>query len=290
MLLLATSKRALNFYPSSLQRFRVECMTCMPTALQSPLRFGAFEFNPASGELRKHGLVVKLTPLTRTLLSELLQSPTRILTRKELQSRLWPSRDFLDFEHGLNKVVHSLRTALGDEGRNSRFIETLPRRGYRFIPVWLQISGRRATDAPSVSGGFSVAVLPIEVVDGGHEEALFARLLASALTDTLSEIQGLSVLAQGTVRSFNINGMVPQFAGVAMGVNAVIAGEMIVRGSEIYLRMELFDVSDGRQILPASVTRTNMADHTAEEVANELLCKFRPALLSAENSKAARLN
>lgn len=263
----------------------------MSSALQGPLRFGAFEFNLVSGELRKHGLIVKLTPLTRALLSELVQSPTRILSRKELQSRLWPKRDFLDFEHGLNKVVHSLRTALGDEGRNSHFIETLPRRGYRFIPAWIQTTGRRATDTPSFSGGFSVAVLPFDVVGGGPEDALFARVLASALTDALSGFEGFSVLAQGTVRSLNISGVSPQFAGGAMGVSAVIAGEMIVRESETYIRMELIDVTDGRQISVACLRRANLREHAAEEIAGELLCKSQPTFLAVRgNWKAVGLN
>lgn len=258
----------------------------MTAALQSPLRFGAFEFNPASGELRKHGLEVKLTPLTRALLSELVQNPSRVLTRKELQSRLWPARDFLDFEHGLNKVIYSLRAALGDMGRKSRFIETIPRRGYRFIPPWIQTTGRRATDFPNPTGKFSLAVLPIEVVGTIPETSVYARLVASALTDMLTGLQGLSVLAQGTVRSFNVAGVNPQFAGGAMGVSAVIAGEMILRESDAYLRMELIDVSDGRQISAASVKRANPLHYDAEEIAKELLRQFQPVLSAVQASSS----
>ena len=253
----------------------------MTSALPGPLRFGAFEFNPANGELRKHGLEVKLTPLSRALLSELIQNPSRVLTRKELQARLWPASEFLDFEHGLNKVVYSLRAAMGDMGRKSRFIETIPRRGYRFIPAWIQTTGRRATDSPNRSGRFSLAVLPIEVVGGGPELTVYARLIVSAFTDALTGLEGLSVIAQGTVRSFNLSGVTPQFAGGAMGVCAVVAGEMILGDSDVYLRMELIDVSDGRQLSAASVRRTNPNPFDAEGVANELLCRFGSVLTKA---------
>lgn len=254
----------------------------MTSPLPGPLRFGAFEFNPASGELRKHGLEVRLTPLARALLSELLQNSSRVLTRKELQSRLWPTNDFLDFEHGLNKVVFQLRAALGDMGRKSRFIETIPRRGYRFLPVWIQTTGRRATDFPNPTGRFSLAVLPVEIQGDHPDAAIHARLVAFALTDALTSLDGLSVLAQGTVRSFNVAGVNPQYAGGAMGVSAVIAGEMIVRESDLYLRMELIDVSDGRQLSAASLKTTNLADYDTEAIANELLRRFRPVLRAAQ--------
>jgi DNA-binding winged helix-turn-helix (wHTH) protein len=251
----------------------------MTSALPGPLRFGAFEFNPPDGELRKHGLEVKLTPLAKALLSELIQNPSRILTREELQSRLWPEREFLDFEHGLNKVVFLLRSALGDLGRKSRFIETIPRKGYRFIPTWIQTSGRRATDSLYPSGKMTVAVLPIEVVGTNPEAAIIARLTAAALTDALSVISDLGVLAQGTVRSFNIVGVNPRFAGGAMGVEIVIAGEMIFSDSGIHLRVELIDVSNGQQLCAACVKQIDRAHHDAEELAGIVFRQLQPALI-----------
>ena len=261
----------------------------MTSALPGPLRFGAFEFNPSSGELRKHGLEVKLTPLARALLWELIQNPSKILTREELQSRLWPERQFLDFEHGLNKVVYMLRFALGDIGRKSHFIETIPRKGYRFIPTWIQQAGRRATDSLNPPSKMSVAVLPFEVVGTHPEAAILARLTASALTDSLSGMQNLGVLAQGTVRSFNVAGINPGFAGGAMGVGVVIAGEMIFSDAGIQLRIELIDVTNGQQVSAASVKRANRAHYDAVAIAAEVFLQIQPSLAGPKTVRMRRV-
>lgn len=261
----------------------------MTSVLQNPLRFGAFEFNPASGELRKHGLEVSLTPLARALLTELVQNPSRVLTRQELQARLWPARDFLDFEHGLNKVVYSLRAALGDMGRKSRFIETIPRRGYRFIPAWIQTTGRRATDFPNSAGKFLIAVLPFEVAGAHPGASVYGKLVTSRLTDSLAAVPGISVLAQAMVRSFNVEGVNPQFAGGAMGVRAVIAGEMMVDESEIYIRIELIDAADGAQLSAAEAHASLLLEAQIEKtIADQLLNRLRPclSLLSAHGAPA----
>ena len=98
-----------------------------------PVRFGLFEVDPASGELRKDGLKVKLQGQPVQVLTALLEHPGEVVTREELRQRLWPSDTFVDFEHNLNSAVKRLREALGDLADNPRFIETLPRHGYRFI-------------------------------------------------------------------------------------------------------------------------------------------------------------
>src|SRR5262250_1017029 len=97
------------------------------------VRFGVFEVGFRVGELRKNGLKVKLHAQPLAVLKILLQRPGEIVTREELQQQLWGSNTFVDFEHGLNKTINKLREALGDNADTPRYIETLPRRGYRFI-------------------------------------------------------------------------------------------------------------------------------------------------------------
>lgn len=97
------------------------------------VRFGIFEVDLASGELRKDGLKIKLQGQPIQVLTALLEHPGEVVTRDELRRRLWPSDTFVDFEHNLNSAVKRLREALGDLADNPRFIETLPRHGYRFI-------------------------------------------------------------------------------------------------------------------------------------------------------------
>src|ERR1700687_4893627 len=96
------------------------------------LRFGVFELDLRAGELRKHGLRVRLQEQPFQVLAALLEHPGEVVTRDELRERLWSGETFGDFDQGLNTAINKLREALGDSAGNPRFIETLPKRGYRF--------------------------------------------------------------------------------------------------------------------------------------------------------------
>jgi TolB-like protein/DNA-binding winged helix-turn-helix (wHTH) protein/Flp pilus assembly protein TadD len=97
------------------------------------LRFGVFEVDLRAGELRKHGLRIRLQEQPFQVLAMLLEHPGEVVTREELQKRLWPVDTFVDFDHGLNKAVNKIRDALGDSPESPRFVETVARRGYRFL-------------------------------------------------------------------------------------------------------------------------------------------------------------
>ena len=107
----------------------------MTDAVSTPkvVRFGTYEVDLRSGELRKNGLKVRLTGQPFQILAILLERPGELVAREELQKRLWPGDTFVDFDSGLNAAVNRVREALGDSAENPRFVETLPRRGYRFI-------------------------------------------------------------------------------------------------------------------------------------------------------------
>ena len=98
-----------------------------------PIRIGVFEVDLHTGELRKQGLKIKLRDQPFQILLLLLAHPGEVVSRDELQKQLWPADTFVDFDRGLNKAVNHLRDALGDSAESPRFIETLPKRGYRFI-------------------------------------------------------------------------------------------------------------------------------------------------------------
>jgi TolB-like protein/DNA-binding winged helix-turn-helix (wHTH) protein/Tfp pilus assembly protein PilF len=110
------------------------------------LRFGAYEFDPRSGELRKQGIRIRLEGQPVAILQMLLERPGELVTREELQKKLWPADTFVDFEHSLNAAVKRLRSALNDSADVPRYIETLVGRGYRFIPP---ISIAASTEGPS---------------------------------------------------------------------------------------------------------------------------------------------
>jgi len=95
--------------------------------------FGVFEMDLRAGELRKQGLKIKLQEQPFQVLAMLLEHPGELVSREELQRKLWPADTFVDFDHGLNKAITKIREALGDSAESPRFVETLPRRGYRFI-------------------------------------------------------------------------------------------------------------------------------------------------------------
>jgi TolB-like protein/DNA-binding winged helix-turn-helix (wHTH) protein/Flp pilus assembly protein TadD len=97
------------------------------------LRFGVFELDLRAGELRKHGLRVRLQEQPFQVLATLLEHPGEVVTREELQRKLWPADTFVDFDHGLNKTINKIREALGDSAESPRFVETVSRRGYRFL-------------------------------------------------------------------------------------------------------------------------------------------------------------
>jgi TolB-like protein/DNA-binding winged helix-turn-helix (wHTH) protein/Tfp pilus assembly protein PilF len=97
------------------------------------IRFGVFEVDLKTSELRKHGLRMKLSEQPFQILAMLLEQPREVITREEFRSRLWPDDTFVDFDHSLNNAVMRLREVIGDSSDNPRFVETLPRRGYRFI-------------------------------------------------------------------------------------------------------------------------------------------------------------
>src|SRR5215472_15357883 len=102
------------------------------SSLSPTYRFGPYDVDLAAGQLRKHGVKLKLTGQPLDILVMLLERPGQVVTREELQKRLWSDETFVDFENSLNKAINKLRQTLGDSAESPVYIETLPRRGYRF--------------------------------------------------------------------------------------------------------------------------------------------------------------
>lgn len=118
------------------------------------VRFGAFEADLASGELRKNGTRIRLQEQPFQMLALLLERPGEMVTREDLRSRLWAGDTFVDFDHSLNTAVNKVREALGDVASNPRFVQTVARRGYRFIaPV--QIDGQASSALSSTPSALS---------------------------------------------------------------------------------------------------------------------------------------
>ena len=115
-------------------------------------RFGVFEFDGHTLELTRNGRSVSVRPQPLKLLARLLARPGELVSREELQTALWGGETFVDFEQGVNHAIRGLRAALGDAAESPRFIQTLPRRGYRFIPPVERIAYAEDAATGSESG------------------------------------------------------------------------------------------------------------------------------------------
>ena len=144
------------------------------------VRFGAFEVDLRAGELRKDGAKLKLTGQPLQVLTILLEQPGEVVTREELKKRLWPDT-FVDVEHSLNSAINKIREVLSDSAENPRFVETLPRRGYRFIA--------------SVEGS-GVSTVPERGVTSSAQPSEVAVRKESSVT---AKILGYSALAAGVL-------------------------------------------------------------------------------------------
>ena len=166
------------------------------------IQFGVYQADLCTGELRKHGRKIRLTGRPFQILALLLERPGELLTREEIRTRLWPADTFVDFEHGMNSAIRKVRDALGDSAKNPRFVETLARRGYRFIAVLDAIDRVSPATVPSTSpaasanewvgkeatvvdaAGSNYVLLPVD------EESLHEKEKCEAASDDL----GISLL------------------------------------------------------------------------------------------------
>jgi TolB-like protein/DNA-binding winged helix-turn-helix (wHTH) protein len=255
-------------------------MKADPTA-GTRVRFGIFEADLRSGELRRDGLKVKIQELPFQVLVALLERPREVVTREELRKRLWAADTFVDFEHGLSKAINKLREALGDDANNPRFVETLPRRGYRFIgPVETASREHRSSTvriivfsaaviaavlaallAFNVAGLrnrlmraareppfqiHSIAVLPFVNLSGDPEQEYFADGMTDELITKLSKISALRVISRASVTRYKgTKKPLPQIAH-ELNVDAVIEASVLRSGNRVRINSRLVDGSTER--------------------------------------------
>jgi TolB-like protein/DNA-binding winged helix-turn-helix (wHTH) protein/Flp pilus assembly protein TadD len=155
-----------------------------PARSSRRVRTGLFEIDLGSGDVRKSGRKVPLQEQPFRVLAMLLERPGDIITREELQARLWPADTFVGFDEGINTAIRKLRVAFGDSADNPRFIETIPRRGYRFLAPVHEVAAETAQPSESVAAGDATAEVP------GSRPGSVQRLVVALLAVTL-----LAVLA-----------------------------------------------------------------------------------------------
>jgi TolB-like protein/DNA-binding winged helix-turn-helix (wHTH) protein/Tfp pilus assembly protein PilF len=239
------------------------------TSLSSTLRFGVFELDPRAGELRKKGMKIRLQGQPVEILTMLLKHPGEIVTREELQKKLWPADTFVDFEQGLNNAMKRLRAALDDDAESPHFIETLPRHGYRFIGA--------VNDGPR-NGAEPTALTEAQPVAG--EKA--ARHIRIGTRLAAVGLLGLAVAA-ALLLGLNVRGWrdrvfmrspKPQIQALAVLPLTNLSGdpeqEYFADGMTESLITELGKISSPRVISRQSMMQYKSSKKSLQEIAGEL--------------------
>jgi TolB-like protein len=195
------------------------------------VRFGAFEVDLEGRRLLKRGVPITLREQSFQVLATLMEQPGEIVSREELRRRLWSSDTFVDFEVALNSAVSRLRDALGDSAEAPSFIETIPKRGYRFV---VPIAKRPA-----------VAVMPFVNQTADAKDEYFSDGLADELIRVLSRIEGLRVTASSVVFRFKGQRCDARQVGRELGVEAVLEGSVQRSGHRVRITVNLVGVKDG---------------------------------------------
>lgn len=294
-------------------------VTTLPTGR---IRFGDFEVDADACALSRAGAPIKLQQQPFDVLLALLEQPGRLVSRDELRQRMWSSDTFVDFDHSLNIAVNKLRAALKDSAEQPQFIETLPRRGYRFIGtiepipaakpdvpppaierrvsrstiIWTSVLvavaaglsttwiGRDAS-LPAAPTYRSIAVLPLENLSRDPNEAYLADGITDELTTDLARISSLRVISRGSVLQFR-GGRVPlPEIGRRLHVDAIVEGSVTRSGDRVRVTAQLIDAAADRHLWAESYER-NVSDLLAlqREVAAAIAERIQATLTVRERA------
>jgi TolB-like protein/Tfp pilus assembly protein PilF len=218
------------------------------------VKFGRFELDLRARELRKDGVRVRLQDQPFAVLAMLLEKPAEILTRDELRQRLWPDGTFVDFEHGLNAAVKRLRAALGDSAEHPRYVETLHRRGYRFIgPVeQLDRADLHQHADPGVWGRQRrrLAVLPFSTLPVNGGDNYFSEGLHEELITALGRLCAgrLGIIARTSSRRAQRTAKRVRDVGRALGADYVLEGSVRKDGERARITVQLLETRGETQL------------------------------------------
>ena len=267
----------------------------MVVVAKARVRFGPFELDTRSGELFKHDLKLKLQGHPIQLLAMLLERHGELVTREEIQQKLWPteSETFVDFEHGLNTALRKLRQALGDEAETPHYIETLPRRGYRFIAPIQEAAELETQTTPRAAGlqrwpflaaggllllliaiasylawrppktmapsekRIMLAVLPFKNLSGDPGEELFSDGMTQETINWLGRLDAhrLGVIAATSAMRYKNSSMKISEIGRELGADYVLEGGVQKDGSRIRITAELIAVKNQAHLWAGSYDR-----------------------------------
>jgi TolB-like protein/DNA-binding winged helix-turn-helix (wHTH) protein/Tfp pilus assembly protein PilF len=281
-------------------------------------RFGEFVLDPASAELRSNGTFARLQPQPLEILLTLLNHPGEVVTREQFRTLLWAEDTYVEFDDGLNHAVRRLRNALNDTAKVPRFIETLPRRGYRFIaPVEIEspVTSARVLDAqPAVRRSAlrrglivtaaaivlavvaliiiygrsrdriaSLAVLPLANFSGDSQQEYFADGLTEELTTELAQINSVRVISRtSAMRLKGANFSLAQI-GRELGVEAVVEGSVQSSGGRVRISAQLLRIAGERHMWAETYEREWRDPlQVRSEVALQIAARIREKIAPGE--------
>lgn len=287
-------------------------------------RFGEFTFDPASGELRRNGSTVRLQPQPLQVLLTLVSCPGQVVSREEFRNSLWTEDTNVEFDDGLNHAIRRLRDALSDTAQVPRYIETIPRRGYRLIPSvdvaspsppailpgassaglwrryrWLAVAA--ACAAIGVLTTFSImhrhsaarisslAVLPLANFSGDSDQEYFADGITEELTTELARIETLRVISRTSAMRMKGTKLSLREIGRELGVDAVVEGSVQRSGSRVRITAQLVQVSTERHLWAETYER-ELQDvlHVRSEVARDIASRVRREVAPEESAHLAQ--
>ena len=289
------------------------------TAIQ---RFGAFELDLRSGELRKKGVRIKLQEQPFQVLTVLLQRPGEVVAREELRAAIWPADTFVDFDNSLNTAINKLREALGDSSNSPRFIETLPRRGYRFI-AQVTSDGRgtaittgttRPRQLTILIGGAvsiliigliavgmsyfgsnrvrtrSIAVMPFANTSGDPNAEYLSDGITDGVIDKLSGLSNMKVISRTSAFRYKKHEIEPRKVARELGVETLVTGTVTQRGDELWISAELLDAREDRHLWGRQYRR-RLVDVASiqQEIATAISESLQVRLTSREEKQLAKV-
>jgi TolB-like protein/DNA-binding winged helix-turn-helix (wHTH) protein len=291
------------------------------------LRFGAFEVDLRAEELRKQGVRVRLQEQPFLVLKALLGRPGEIISREELRSQIWSADTFVDFDNSLNTAINKLRDALDDSAENPRFVETVPRRGYRFLaPVTSDVTGRGSTaGAPNymptldprrwvvlvgvgctlivglIGAGLSrfgssrgpinaIAVMPFGSTSGDPDAEYLSDGIAEGVIDKLSALPNMKVISRTSTFRYKKREIEPRKVARELGVQALVTGTLTQRGDDLWVSAELVDAREDKHLWGQEYSRKT-ADVTSvqQEIAAAITENLQLRLTGAEKKQLAKV-
>jgi len=247
-------------------------------AVRDGFRFGPFSLDVRAHELRKNSLLVRLAGQPLEVLVMLLQRYSEVVTRDDLKRRLWPGGSTVDFDHGLNAAVRRLRSALGDRADEPRFVETLARRGYRFIGEAESIGYRPGQEGAARP---RLAVLPFRDLDGPEPWTLFSEGLGEETIAQLGRLGAdrLAVVGHHAAATACQGAQTTRELGARVHADYLLEGSVRRNGGRIRITARLVEASEGvqvwaetyeRQLSDCLMVQTDVASRLADALAREL--------------------